>query len=40
MKQIAPDAYFKFLDKNFDRLQAVQMCDMLKFDYELENLLR
>lgn len=40
MKQLAPDAYYKFLDKHFDRLQVAQMCDMLKFDYELERLFR
>jgi hypothetical protein len=40
MKQLAADAYYKFLDKYFDRLQSTQMSDMLKFDYELECLFR
>jgi hypothetical protein len=40
MKQLSADAYYKFLDKHFDRLQSTQMSDVLKFDYELECLFR
>lgn len=38
MKQLASDAYYKFIDKYFDRIQIARMSDILKFDYELENL--
>lgn len=38
MKQLAADSYYKFLDKQFDRLQGAQMSDILKFDDELERL--
>ncbi|CAF4833588.1 unnamed protein product [Rotaria socialis] len=38
MKQSSADSYYKFLDKHFDRIQAAQMSDTLKFDYELERL--
>ncbi len=40
MKQLAADAYYKFLDKHFDHLKIAQMSDTLKFDYELECLFR
>ena len=40
MKQSAADAYYKFLDKYFDRLQLARMSDILKFDYELDRLFR
>lgn len=38
MKQLAADAYYKFLDKHFDRQEAAHMSDILKFDDELERL--
>jgi hypothetical protein len=38
MKQLAADAYYKYLDKHFDRLHTGQMSDILKFDDELERL--
>ena len=38
MKESAADAYYKFLDKYFDRLEVTQMSNLLKFDLELENL--
>ena len=40
MKQLAADAYYKFLDKYFGRLELTEMSNVLKFDYELENLFR
>lgn len=36
MKQSAASAYYKCLDKYFERIQATQMSDTLKFDSELE----
>ncbi len=38
MKQSAADSYYKFLDKYFDRVHIARMSDILKFDYELEQL--
>ncbi|UJR30185.1 hypothetical protein I4U23_017724 [Adineta vaga] len=36
MKQTAPDSYYKFLDKYFDRIQIAHMSDTLKFDHEID----
>lgn len=38
MKQVAAESYYKFLDKYFDRIKIARMCDVLKFDLELEKL--
>ncbi|CAF3145132.1 unnamed protein product [Rotaria sp. Silwood2] len=38
MKQLAADAYYKFLDKYIDRVHIARMSDILKLDHELESL--
>jgi hypothetical protein len=40
MKRCSADAYYKCLDKYVDRLRLTDLSDMLKFDYELDRLMR
>lgn len=38
MKKLAPESYFRLIEKHFGLLPTRQMSDILKFDYELESL--
>ena len=40
MKRLSADSYYRLLDKYFDRILLAHMSDTLKFDLELERLLK
>jgi len=38
MKQLSADAYYRMIDRYFDRIEPAAMSNLLKFDHELEQL--